>query len=307
LIAAGALVAGGVEVVFLADDLSSIEWYRMNTVFKFYNQVWVLFALAGAASVSAMLDRAIRGPIWRSRAAPVGIVANGSGPADGTAPSTTRERPTTSSRWAVFGLVASAIGILAALAYPLLATQPRLEQRFPAHPGVGTLNALDWMTYGTVPTLDGGEIAFADDRAAIEWFNENVEGSPVIAEASIGPYRCNGSRISINTGLPTIIGWERHETQQRYLDGLEERVGDVRELYATSDPARKLEILREYDVRYVVVGQLERLYPQIAGNDCVPTDPADGIAVLEGMVGSTLDVAFQSGSTTVYRVLPPAA
>src|SRR5439155_19697732 len=57
LVAAASLVAGGVEVVFLADDLVTIDWYRMNTVFKFYNQVWVLFALAGAASIALMLDR----------------------------------------------------------------------------------------------------------------------------------------------------------------------------------------------------------------------------------------------------------
>jgi hypothetical protein len=67
----------------------------------------------------------------------------------------------------------------------------------------------------------------------------------------------------------------------------------------------KLGILRKYDVRYVVVGQLERLYPQIVGNDCAPTDPVDGIAALEGMVGTSLEVAFRSGSTVVYRVLPP--
>ncbi len=153
--------------------------------------------------------------------------------------------------------------------------------------------------------MDGGTISFAEDRAAIDWFNEQIDGSPVIAEASIGPYRCNGSRISIATGLPTIIGWERHETQQRYLDGLSERVADVRRLYTSTDPALKLEILRRYDVRYVVVGQLERLYPQIVGNDCAPTDPAPGIAALEGMAGTSLEEAFRSGETVVYRVVPP--
>jgi uncharacterized membrane protein len=140
--------------------------------------------------------------------------------------------------------------VLASLAYPLLATQPRLDLRFEGHPSADTLNALDWMNYGTVPTTDGGTISFAEDRAVIDWFNEEVEGSPVIAEASIGPYRCNGSRVSIATGLPAIIGWERHETQQRYLDGLSERVADVRRLYTSTDPVEKLGILRQYDVRY---------------------------------------------------------
>jgi YYY domain-containing protein len=312
LIAAAGLVAGGVEVVFLADDLVTIDWYRMNTVFKFYNQVWVLLALAGAGSIALLLDRL--GPGLRSLTAPtmLGIVpeplsAESTDESDGEAaiptppPAPARSVP----RWAAAGLVVSGVAILASLAYPLLATKPRLEERFVGHPGPGTLNAIDWMKYGTVPTVDGGSIGFADDLAAIDWLNAHVHGSPVIAEASIGPYRCNGSRISINTGLPTIIGWERHETQQRYLDGLAERVDDVHALYASPDAATKLAILRKYGVQYVVVGQLERLYPEIAGNDCVPTNPADGIAAFDGMVGTSLEVAFQSGTTTVYRVLPP--
>ena len=40
--------------------------------------------------------------------------------------------------------------------------------------------------------------------------------------------RCNGSRISAATGLPTIIGWERYQQQQRYPDTLPARVQDVR-------------------------------------------------------------------------------
>jgi hypothetical protein len=209
--------------------------------------------------------------------------------------------------WARLGLIASGFIVLASVAYPLLATKPRLDLRFNDHPSIGTLNALAWMDEGTVPLTGGGDLEFADDRAAIDWLNDNVDGSPVIAEASIGPYRCNGSRISIATGLPTIIGWERHETQQRYLDGLAERVEDVQDLYTSGDAQVKLEIIRRYDVRYVVVGQLEQSYPLINGNGCVPTNPTDGIATFNHMIGSSLEIAFQHGTTTIYRVLPPTA
>ena len=61
----------------------------------------------------------------------------------------------------------------------------------------------------------GEPVYFKDDLALIDWLNAHIHGTPVIAEASIGPYRGNGSRISSATGLPTIIGWERHEEQQR--------------------------------------------------------------------------------------------
>jgi uncharacterized membrane protein len=164
---------------------------------------------------------------------------------------------------------------------------------------------------GSVPSAGGEEaddarIRFAEDRAVIDWFNREVPGSPVVAEASIGPYRCNGSRISIGTGLPTIIGWERHLEQQRPGDDLAGRVEDVGRLYRSADPREKERILRRYDVDYVVVGELERRYP-VADETCQATGSAAGVEAFEPMVGSTLEVAFAAGATRVYRVLPPVA
>jgi YYY domain-containing protein len=313
LIAAGALVAAGVEVVFLADDLVTTPWYRMNTVFKFYNQVWVLFAIAGGACLAFMLDRLeFGGASERHEPLRLGLLppamSSESAPEEAASPANAEQRQShsPSRSWATMGLVVSSLAVLASVAYPLLATEARLSERFPVHPSFGTLNALDWMRDGVIQMPDGESLSFADDRAVIDWLNDHVDGSPVIAEASIGPYRCNGSRISINTGLPTIIGWERHETQQRYLDGLAERVEDVHDLYASVDTETKLAILRKYDVRFVVVGQLERAYPEIAGNDCVPTNPVAGIAAFDRMIGSSLEIVFQSGSTVLYRVLPPS-
>jgi uncharacterized membrane protein len=259
--------------------------YRMNTVFKFYNQVWILLAL-GAACLF----------VWM-----IGMAA----PLFGGA----RLRAWSSdwrAAWSSVGLAVSGLAILVGLLYPVMATGPRLAQRFIPGTTVGNLDALHWMGQGTVPTFDpslDGKLSFQGDLAAIRWLQEHVEGSPVIAEASIGPYRCNGSRISNATGLPTIIGWERHEQQQRYPEDLPGRVDDVRTLYTSSDPDEKASILHRYNVAYVVVGDLERAYP-IADNECTPTGSAAGIAAFERMVGSTLEVAHAESGTTIYRVLP---
>ncbi|HET6262048.1 MAG TPA: DUF2298 domain-containing protein, partial [Chloroflexia bacterium] len=50
-----AAVAMGVELVYLADHLQGGNFYRMNTVFKFYVHVWVLFAAGGALAVYYIL------------------------------------------------------------------------------------------------------------------------------------------------------------------------------------------------------------------------------------------------------------
>ncbi|MBA2596406.1 MAG: glycosyltransferase family 39 protein [Chloroflexia bacterium] len=288
VLTAGFLTAAGAEILIVADDLIGTPAYRMNTVFKFYNQVWVLLAVAAAALATAMVQTAAR----RHRLA-----------------AATRPTFAANREWAKVGVGICALVILASLTYPIMATGPRLAQRFTPGTPSGTLNALGWMTSGTVPVSDDpafSQLGFAGDAAAIDWLLANVSGSPVIAEASIGPYRCNGSRISAATGLPTIIGWERHEQQQRYPDTLPGRVADVRTLFTSGDIAEKVLILRRYNVAYVIVGDVERVYP-IANNECSPTGTAAGIAAFDAMVGSTLEVAHSSGGTTIYRVLPLGA
>ena len=63
-----------------------------------------------------------------------------------------------------------------------------------------------------------------------------------------------GSRFSIYTGLPTILGWDVHEGQQRtgYTGMLQERIGDVERAYSSTNPQDALDVLRKYQVRYVV-------------------------------------------------------
>ncbi|HEV2108758.1 MAG TPA: DUF2298 domain-containing protein, partial [Thermomicrobiales bacterium] len=311
IVAAASATIAGTELVFLADDLAGGSAYRMNTVFKFYNQGWVLLGIA-AATLTAWMGSAVLRRNWSQGAPPA--AAPGIVPASFNHPPAMSEplRWTVSNRslplgrvawsWAQAGVFVTALAVAASLFYPALATGPRLEQRFAGHPAPATLNGLDWMEYGTltVDTVDGPRvISFKDDRAAIDWFNSEIEGTPVIAEASIGPYRGNGSRFSIATGLPTILGWARHEYQQRYPEQIGRRERDVELLYATPNVQEKLSILDRYDVTYIVVGDLERLWTR----DGDPYSSVEGIAAFEEMVGESLEIAFEHGDTTVYRVI----
>jgi YYY domain-containing protein len=291
MVAGAAAIGAGVEFVYLVDDLSGSPWARMNTIFKFYNEIWPLLAIAGGASagvlITTLLARAARVVPGRTQVTPASAI------------------------WAPTAAIATAVVLVLASAYPIAATGIRLDARFDPHPSGLTLNAYDWMDYGTVQLTDGTVISFEEDRDVIDWFNTHVGGTPVIAEASFEPYRCNSSRISIGTGLPSVLGWQRHESQQRHSEVLPPRYEDLRRLYGSSSVEETLAIIDRYDIHYIVVGDLERSYPVVYGNDCVPMsevpqyaelDLDAGIATFEQMEGETLEVAFRSGDTVVYRV-----
>lgn len=291
LAAAGSIFAG-VEIVFVVDDLASLEdWYRMNTIFKLYYQVWTLSSLLAAVSLTILISkRSIAITSWSSTP-------------QGFRPTTqwVRSEPTTRNRLAV-GACALLIGL--SLVYPAVATIPRLEQRFEGHPEPGTLDALDWMRYGTIESGTGQVVHFDGDLDAIHWFQEHVRGTPVIAEASIGPYRGNGSRFAIALGLPTVLGWDRHEQQQRYYPEIAQRDADLRDLYNSDNIERKQQIIDTYGIEYIIVGDVERK-SGLPSSPATPYASAEGIAALESMVGQGLEVAFESDGTTVYRVVSP--
>lgn len=71
LLVGGLFVAMGVELVYLADHLHLSSMYRMNTVFKFYVQVWVLLAAGSAAAIYYMIYGLRQRAITRRAAATV--------------------------------------------------------------------------------------------------------------------------------------------------------------------------------------------------------------------------------------------
>ncbi|MCC6705167.1 MAG: glycosyltransferase family 39 protein, partial [Thermomicrobiales bacterium] len=276
---AGFAIPGMVEVIYVADDLDGWWYERMNTMFKFYSQAWVLLAIAGGALTGWLFVSAIGRP----------LVSNLRNRDVGFSPT--------------LPMVLAATVITLSLAYPLTATLPRLETR--AAVGIGnetSLNALDWMSYATYQIPGGPLISWQDDLAAINWMNENIEGSPVIVEAVIGAYRGNGSRFSIATGLPSVVGWERHQNQQRQPGVAGARAEEVRDFYQSTSRQEKIDFLVRYNVEYVIVGDLER-YGVIDENRERPFSTPEGIAAIEAMVGNGLEIVFQQGNTTIYRVV----
>ena len=202
---------------------------RMNSVFKFYLQVWVLLAVA-----SAYL-------LWRL-ALTHGTSLKRLGPGKAT--------------W----LTALAVLVVASAVYPVLGSQDRVRDRFNGRTLPLTLDGTAYVEEAVYHDRQG-DIDLDADFEGITWLRENVQGSPVVLEGVTPTYRWGG-RISIYTGLPAVVGWQWHQQQQRwdYRTAVDRRIADVGTIYRTPDPSVALTLLRRYGVTYVYVGQLERLY-----------------------------------------------
>lgn len=99
---------------------------------------------------------------------------------------------------------------------------------------------------------------YPDDYALIQWLRENIQGQPTVLEANGDSYTYYG-RVSMSTGLPTIQGWYVHEWLWRDDYNLvQARVDEVKAIYESEDVNQTVELLNKYEVKYIVIGKLER-------------------------------------------------
>lgn len=96
------------------------------------------------------------------------------------------------------------------------------------------------------------------DFQAVKWLNDNVFGQPAILEASGDSYT-DYARISMATGLPTIMGWEVHQWLWRG-NGIPNLIhrSHVAFMYKSENLEMVKSLLKKYRVHYIVVGALER-------------------------------------------------
>ena len=219
LIFVGLLLTFSVEFVYLKDTFGT----RMNTVFKFYYQAWVLLAIASAFAVYWIM-RGSRAAERAQEASPVGRSGLSA---------------VLRSVWFV-GFVAL---FGTSLLYPAAATYSKAN-RFRGKP---TLNGMAYLALHNGP-----------DYNAITWLRRNVGGAPVILEATGGSYS-QYCRVSVHTGLPTVLGWGGHELQWRgNYDEPGKREPDIASIYQTPDKRQAQALLEKYGIEYVYIGRLER-------------------------------------------------
>jgi len=232
LILLGALLVIAPEFIYLRDQFGT----RMNTIFKFYYQAWLLWSMAAAYGVGLMLQSLRRGWWWLYT---VGL-----------------------------GFL-----MLIALTYPILGL---IDKTYRFNPPTGW--TLDGAAY-----LTGGN---PGDAAAIAWLMTAPDG--VIAESTRvdASYKYWG-RMATHTGLPTVLGWPGHEGQWRggYLEQ-GSRNDDLRRLYETRSWDEAVLILNMYNIRYLIVGDLER----------------QTYRVEDAKFELFLQQVFDYGGTTIYLV-----
>jgi YYY domain-containing protein len=196
------LLVFSVEFVYLRDTFGT----RMNTVFKFYFQAWVLMGLVAAYSVIYLAYYGTR--LVRA-----------------------------------LGLTMTMLVLIAGLFYPVFGTYTRAER------------------FAKAPTLDGTAYLARQnpaDMAAIQWLRANVPGQATVLEAYGGSYSYHG-RLSAQTGLPTLLGWEGHQLQWRgNTIEQDKRRPDVDRIYRNASVGELDQLLDRWDIDYVVVGDLER-------------------------------------------------
>lgn len=250
-----------VEVVVLVGDIA-----RMNTVFKLYLQAWMLLAVSAAAAFGWLFNVF---PFWRLR-------------------------------WRTIFQVGLYTLLAGTFLFTLTASTDKISDRMnPLAPR--TFDSMTYMKYSFYASY-GRDYSLDEDYYAIRWMQENIEGSPVIAEAAPAGRQYEWhSRFTIYTGLPSVVGWQYHQQQQRVMasNQVVQRGIEMDEFYTSPDRTVAENFIRKYDVSYFIVGQLELA-------KYTPIDPGipNGLLKFSELNGILWKEVYRYGDTVIYEVLP---
>ena len=159
------------------------------------------------------------------------------------------------SRWPLPVKAAFALLLAGSLFTTVTVARGAVDRARPTYREKEKLPTLDGLRY--LETIDPGEYR------AVMWLRGFLRGTPVVLEAQ-GPSYQDFGRVSMLTGLPTVLGWEYHVQQRGYPPGeIAARKAAVETIYSHPGADAVERLLRRYHVGYVYIGRLERkTYPQ---------------------------------------------
>lgn len=151
-------------------------------------------------------------------------------------------------------VIACIILMLLGFLYPIKAIPGRKAD---SETGNFTLDGYEF-THSLSFNQNGWKIRTWRDNELTRYMRANIDGFPVIAEWYTVEYTWN-SRVSVQTGLPSVVGWANHMRQQyEHLHPvIEERISDMLTFYTTDSIDEVRGIIRKYNIEYIVVGTLE--------------------------------------------------
>ena len=91
-----------------------------------------------------------------------------------------------------------------------------------------------------------------------------------------------------------MVGWNWHQRQQRgFVEAfiVENRIAEITEFYNTLDLVSALAFIQKYNIRYIIVGQVESVYY-----------PGEGLLKFEQYDGTYWTEVFRDGMTVIYAV-----
>lgn len=206
------------EFIYLRDNFGT----RINTVFKFYYQIWIMFSIASAYGVYTILK-------------------------DHQLP-----RPHVSVK--VGFAFSLALVLLVGSLFPAFGIHNRMfiETGRAANPAMtvtldGGPDFVNFDDYQVAMCLN--QHVQGDDAVVLE---------AVWTESAYKPFV---GRVGTLTGIPIVLGWQNHEGQWRgptYGETVGTRFQDVERVYRDLRWDVIVPILIQYDVDYIVYGQTER-------------------------------------------------
>ena len=217
LVASASYLLMGAELFHIVDSFGG-AWRRMNTVFKFYYQAWLLLGVAAAFSLGMLWARAPDAP-------PQGHLLAWATKVGG-----------------ILGGVALAVLIAASFYY----TAGALLDRSSAPPGSRTLDGLAFLEQDS-----------PGEYAAISWLRDEAAPGRIV-EAVGDDYSEYGriSAATGKPGVLGWKGHEiQWRGSHEPFAGREE---DINAIYRGDSPSGAQQLLEHYNVRYVYLGSRER-------------------------------------------------
>ncbi len=278
LIGMGLVLAIFPEFLYLKDNFG----VRINTVFKFYYQAWVLWSLAAACAACSILadsSEARPHPLLRLAFAAMLALSLGAGLLytieavyNRSWIETGRQHATAARAYAPPADWKGAIRRVAegetVAPGRILFSKSDLGDAAGGdliradHAGIVVYQ--DGAVIVEAPlTLDGAaRMLHLDDQRVIGCLSGLVgRADAVVAEAVGEPYRVEYGRVGTLTGIPIVLGWENHERQWRgntYADIAGTRNVDLKRLYTAALMDDVVDIINRYDIDYILYGTSER-------------------------------------------------